>query len=307
MKRLIPLLTATFFLVTGCGGSGGDKQDIKTPPFVLNTSSVTAELNELDKHTWQLTYSGAQGGVSLVARLLEFSDEPSVELSTNESDRTVIVTTQNVMQSTDVRFQLTATDTDGREQKVTFSVTINDRSGEEKASKIEAYATSMQNVLSGNEERRVLEKITLLSVVNESLTKDERDERLALFEKTIEGGERSELSALINEKDWSQAYYNGDIDETKLTQVLLELSDGLAANISPVNALINQTIDELGGSQVLPEFTVSGYYVDMNKKRVSQWYANPTLGQHNDAGDWVFNENVRFIAELLVPTTCDNL
>lgn len=282
MKKIIYVALAAL-TISGCGGGS-------TPPAPIFKASITnkpASMSEL---------SNAQISIEVIDNI----DAASIEMSSSSDSINIVkiddliyqIQAQDVDKITSVRVTMTATDGADTERTASdyFDLVIDNNSFQATLDKIVFTQSKIERLVNADEEVKVL------AGLNDALVIVNQTAEMANPPGYNPAQSETALRAALSNIRVSE-YLIGNLPEQEINDQLNAFYHALEAHLLPYKDSIAYKLSALSPA-LNQSMAIGAFIIDIQSETTSFFIGNPALGSFEN-GEWVFNQNAAFIADLL--------
>jgi hypothetical protein len=327
LNRFLTIVSVSIFLAA-CGGGDtvivdGDEvpnslvsqpQPTPAPPplrapkpdlgMTMDASSI--QVDELSERNINLTFSGVQGEAFLTIRVITFLNiGTNVTLSTTNitnSGGVLTIALSEINRMGSMSYDLTLTDSEGRQVTKNIDIIGINTSGVAVVAEFDTLHSNMVSFMPLYDERDVFERLTrLLSMINI----EDSSASIEFFPVIDEIINRQIFHRSLDYEDMLRRYSIGHIPEELLIEYMAQTKAILRVHVESANSAINSL--SMASNGLVPNIPLKDVYVADGYNMLSQFIGNPSLGQYDENGAWVFADIYAFLEDIALPSveTCN--
>ncbi|RHW76471.1 hypothetical protein [Colwellia sp. RSH04] len=316
------ILLITLLTLSACGG-GGDSSNPSndsgnsgnnTPlPATLQLASEQIPISFQELEYAELTFNlqGVEGTLDVTVEHDYLPEGALIETLINDSMVTLKVFIGNEEMHNQVS-TVKVTIEDHRSttnQSVIWegAIPILNVSGDAEYERLNAIGQAAQAYAELSEEQKLVERLAQLAQLVDASTPI--NQQLELINRIKQVISNDEYSALLGEANsmldkHSQQYLNGEISETKLSEVTQSFDTAIAEYSHAAHLVIQEAIAATNGE--VTEYEYQGAHLTKSNLKFSSFIGNQSLGEYQD-DKWVFNSKYILLEPIATPEleTCN--
>jgi hypothetical protein len=310
------ILLITLLTLSACGGGGDSSRPSNdsgnsgknTPlPATLQITSeqIPSSFQELESEELTFNLQGVEGTLEVAVEYDYLPQASSIETLISDS----VVTLKVSIATEEMHNRISNVKVTIEDQRSTTNqsviwegaIPIVNVSGDAEYERLNAVGQAAQAYADLSEERKLVDRLTQLAQLVDAPIHG--NQQIELINRIKQVTSNDEYSALLGEANsmlnkYSQQYLNGEMSETKLSEVTQSFEIAVEEYSHAAHLVIQEAIAATNGE--VTQYEYQGTHLTRNNLKFSSFIGNQSLGEYQD-NKWVFNSEYIFLEPIATP------